>query len=86
MSVLVGIPFSELLNMRRTNTMQTILKRAIGRGEIKEKKVSERISRLPIDLIRRELLTTYEPLTEKTILEIVDDIFLPLIKLQNLTC
>lgn len=80
MSVLVGIPFSELLNMRRTNTMQVILKRAIERGEIKEEKVSERISKLPIDLIRHELLTTYEPVTEQTIVEIVDDIFLPLIK------
>lgn len=80
MSVLIGIPFSELLNTRKTNTMQTILKRAVERGEIKEEKISERIARLPIDLIRHELLITYEPVTEKTITEIVDDIFLPLIK------
>lgn len=80
MSVLVDIPFSEILNMRRTNTMETIIKRAIGRGEIKEEKISERIVKLPIDLIRHEFLTTYEPVTEKTISEIVDDVFLPLIK------
>lgn len=60
--------------------MQTILKRAIERGEIKEEKASERISWLPIDLIRHELLTTYELVTEETIIEIVDDIFLHLIK------
>lgn len=80
MSVFVGIPFSELLNIRRTNTMQTILKRAVERGEIEEEKISERIARLPVDLIRHELLTTYEPVTERTIVEIVDDIFLPLVK------
>ncbi len=80
MSVLVDIPFSEILNMRRTNTMQTIIQHAIERGEIKEEKVSERIARLPVDLIRHELLTTYEPVSDNTIVEIVDDIFLPLIK------
>ncbi|MDY0395607.1 TetR/AcrR family transcriptional regulator [Virgibacillus halophilus] len=80
MSVLAGIPFSELLHLRRTNTMQTILKRAAERGEIKVEKVTDRITKLPVDLIRHELLTTYEPVTEKTIVEIVDDIFLPLIQ------
>ncbi len=80
MSVLIDIPFSEILNMRRTNTMQTIIQQAIERGEIKEEKVSERIARLPIDLIRHELLNTYEPVADKTIVEIVDNIFLPLIK------
>lgn len=80
MSVSIDIPFSEIINMRRTNTMQTILERAIERGEIKEEKIPERIVRLPIDLIRHEFLTTYEPVTEKIISEIVDDVFLPLIK------
>ncbi|WP_343270185.1 TetR/AcrR family transcriptional regulator [Lentibacillus songyuanensis] len=80
MTVLAGIPFSELLNMRRTNTMQTILKQAIERGEIKAEKVSARIATLPVDLVRHELLTTYEPVTEQTIEEIIDEIFLPLIK------
>lgn len=60
--------------------LSPFLKRAIERGEIKEEKVSERISRLPIDPIRHKQLTTYEPVIEKTIVEIVDDIFLPLIK------
>lgn len=79
MSVFVGIPFAELLNMRKTNTMQTILKRAVERGEIQEEKITERITTLPIDLIRNEVLTTYEPVTKKIIEEIVDEIFLPLI-------
>ncbi len=80
MSVLIDIPFSEIINMGRTTTMQVILKRAVERGEIKEEKISERITRLPIELVRHEFLTTYEPVTEKTIAEIVDEIFLPLIK------
>ena len=79
MSVFVGIPFSELLNMRKTSTMQTILKRAVERGEIQEEKITKRITTLPIDLVRNEVLTTYKPVPKKTIEEIVDDIFLPLI-------
>ncbi|GGE44850.1 TetR family transcriptional regulator [Pullulanibacillus camelliae] len=80
MSVLGGIPFSELLNLRRTNVMPLILKRAVERGEIHSEKITERIIRLPMDLVRHELLITYQPISEQTLTEIVDDIFLPLLK------
>ncbi|MEC0330733.1 TetR/AcrR family transcriptional regulator [Paenibacillus sp. FSL R5-0527] len=80
MSVLTGIPLSELISFRRTNTMQTILNRAVERGEIRREKITPRIAKLPVDLIRHEVLITYEPVSQDTIAEIVDEIFLPLIK------
>jgi len=80
MSVVSDIPFSDILNFRRTNTMTVILDRAIERGEIRPEKVTPRITRLPVDLVRHELLITLEPVSMKTIEEIVDEIFLPLLK------
>ncbi|WP_339820122.1 TetR/AcrR family transcriptional regulator [Paenibacillus sp. FSL R7-0216] len=79
MSVLSDIPFSEILNVRRTNSMTTLLNRAAERGEIHPEKITPRITRLPVDLVRHELLITSEPVSRETIEEIVDDIFLPLL-------
>jgi AcrR family transcriptional regulator len=62
-----------------TTAMIAILKNAEMRGEIKFEKISPRVITLPIDLLRYELLTTYEPVSDKAISEIVDDIFMPLI-------
>jgi AcrR family transcriptional regulator len=59
--------------------MMTILKNAEQRGEITLKKISPRIILLPADLLRYELLTTHEPVSDETVTEIVDDIFLPLL-------
>lgn len=64
-----------------TTVMMTILKNAEMRGEISLEKVSPRVVSLPADLLRFELLTTHEPVSDKTISEIVDDIFLPLVYL-----
>jgi len=60
--------------------MITILKNAEMRGEVKLEKISLRIISLPLDLLRYELLTTHEPVSDKIIHEIVDDIFMPLIR------
>jgi hypothetical protein len=62
-----------------TTSMITILKNAEMRGEIKLEKISPRIISLPVDLLRYELLTTHEPVSDKIIYEIVEDIFIPLI-------
>jgi len=62
-----------------TSTMISILKNAELRGEVELDKLSLRVISLPADLLRYELLTTQEPISDKTIAEIVDDIFMPLI-------
>ena len=38
-----------------------------------------RLHELPFDLVRHEVLMTFKPVAAETILEIVDDIFLPLV-------
>ena len=65
--------------LESTTAMTTILKNAELRGEINLKKISPRIISLPMDLIRYEILTTHEPISDKTLIEIIDGIFLPLV-------
>ncbi|AWT54260.1 repressor protein [Mycolicibacterium smegmatis MKD8] len=57
--------------------METIVERAVERGELAEVP-SARIVSLPADLVRHELLMTMTAVPPDTIREIVDDIFLPL--------
>lgn len=64
---------------KSTTAMTTILKNAELRGEINLREISPRVISLPMDLIRYEILTTHEPISDKIINEIVDDIFLPLV-------
>lgn len=64
-----------------TTNMMTILKNAEKRGEVNLEKISKRIISLPLDLLRYEILTTHGPISDKTLNEIVNDIFLPLVLL-----
>jgi AcrR family transcriptional regulator len=62
------------------NVMRTVLQRAAKRGEVSLDKVTPRIASLPLDLTRHEMLFSQAPVTEATLVEIVDDIFLPLVR------
>ena len=59
--------------------MAQIVDRAIERGEISSDYVTERVVRLPTDLLRHDILMTSKPITDAGIIEIVDNVFLPLI-------
>jgi AcrR family transcriptional regulator len=59
--------------------MQQIIDRAVARGEIDPDRVTDRIARLPVDLLRLELLMTSRQVTDDDITAIVDTIFLPLV-------
>jgi AcrR family transcriptional regulator len=59
--------------------MDTILKRAADRGEARAG-VERRIATLPTDLFRNELFRARTPPSEGTLTEIVDDVFLPLVR------
>jgi AcrR family transcriptional regulator len=63
----------------QTSVMSVIVARAVERGEITGTGLSERVVRLPIDLLRLELLMTSAPMADEGIVEIVDDLFLPLV-------
>jgi AcrR family transcriptional regulator len=64
----------------RDALMDEIIQRAIDRGEIQAEQVTERIAHLPVDLFRHELVMTLQPLSDETIEEIVDTVFLPLLE------
>ncbi|MZQ82732.1 TetR family transcriptional regulator [Paenibacillus sp. 5J-6] len=63
--------------------MTNILRQAEQRGELKLDELKERVITLPVDLVRFELLTTHVPLTDEAVIEIVDVIFLPLVRKGN---
>lgn len=65
-----------------TAAMTAIMKNAEKRGEIDLEKLSPRIISLPVDLLQYDLVTKQE-VSDRTITEIVDDIFIPLVKLNN---
>jgi AcrR family transcriptional regulator len=60
--------------------MEQFLRRAIDRGEIDAARITPRIARLPIDLVHHEMTMTLAPMTEAALVEIVDTIFLPLLR------
>jgi AcrR family transcriptional regulator len=58
--------------------MSSVLDRAAARGEVRDS-ISPRVARLPLDLLRHELVFTQQPPSSRTLEELVDDIFLPLV-------
>jgi AcrR family transcriptional regulator len=58
--------------------MSAVLDRAAARGDTREN-ISPRVARLPLDLLRHELILTHQPPSQRTLEEIVDEIFLPLV-------
>jgi AcrR family transcriptional regulator len=78
-----GTTLSDLrtrLLVDRPRSMDTLLNRAIERGEIDPARMTPLIANLPTDLIRQHVLMTLQPVPMSMILEIVDDVFLPLVR------
>ncbi len=61
------------------SVMATILKHAEERGEVRQG-ISPRVASLPTDLFRHELLVRRTPPARSAIAEIIDDVFLPLVR------
>lgn len=62
-----------------TAAMRAILKNAELRGEVRPERLTPGIISLPWELLRNEIITKQE-VFDTAIVEIVDDIFLPLIR------
>jgi AcrR family transcriptional regulator len=62
-----------------TGVMATILKRAAVRGETRAG-IGPMVATLPTDLFRNQLFLRREPPSEAIITEIVDEVFLPLVR------
>jgi AcrR family transcriptional regulator len=56
-----------------------VYRRAHERGEIDLDRIPRAVLTMPIDLMRHDMLMTYKPIRDERILEIVDDLFLPLV-------
>lgn len=65
---------------KMTAAMTAIMKNAELRGEVRLEKLSPRIISLPLDLLQYELIAKQGIVSDAAIAEIVDDIFMPLIR------
>ena len=70
----------ETLMSGRPRISRIVLERAIARGEVAPDKVTERIAVLPYVLLQQEFLLTLKPVPRAVIEEIVDTIYLPLLR------
>ncbi|GAA2615137.1 TetR/AcrR family transcriptional regulator [Paractinoplanes durhamensis] len=80
-----GTSFSDLREQllpadRRRGGFETILARAVERGEVPDVPRSARVVNLPFDLVRHDMLMTLRPVPDESIIEIVDEVWLPLIR------
>lgn len=62
-----------------TQALRKMLRNAKLRGEIATDDLPPRIVSLPIDLVKCELITKLEPVSDAVLAEIVDVIFMPLV-------
>ncbi|MGC4934257.1 TetR/AcrR family transcriptional regulator [Gordonia sp. DT30] len=64
----------------RTTAMEKILDRAVQRGEADPDRLTPRVAGLPFSLYRHEVLMTLAPVPDETLEQIVDEVFLPLVR------
>ncbi len=64
----------------RSEAIDQMLQRAVERGEIDPAKLTPRVRRVTFDLFLHELMVTLQPVPGSVIGEIVDEIFLPLVR------
>lgn len=60
--------------------MAAILQAAAARGELHLDRIGPRVATMPVDLARHELLLHRAPVPDEVLAEIVDDLFLPLVR------
>lgn len=78
-----GTSFSQLrealIPPGKASAFEIIVARAVERGELPDEPRSPRLVDLPFDLVRHDMLLTMRPVSDESITEIVDDVWLPLL-------
>ena len=72
---------SDVVKGGRETVLDTIIDQAVARAEIQPGQISQRVAWVPVELFRYQLMVTLEPVPDRVIEEIVDDVFLPLVRL-----
>lgn len=70
----------EAFGARAGVTMDTVLARAVERGEADPARLTPRVRSVAVDLFRHDLLMTAAPLPDEELVAIVDEVFLPLVQ------
>lgn len=68
-----------LITADRKSSIDVLFSRAADRGEIPTEHLTARLRSLPFDLLRYEFFMTLAPVSDQTLEEIVDTVFLPLV-------
>lgn len=76
---LLALIRSDLLEALHRGPMSVLVERAVERGEIDPARLTERRVALPFDLLRNEILVR-GTVTPDAVAEIVDEVFLPLVR------
>ena len=67
----------------RSRWSEQILSRAQKRGEIDLETIPPAVLTMPFDLMRHEILMTHKPIPPERVVEIVDDLFMPLVAINR---
>ncbi|PZF80166.1 TetR/AcrR family transcriptional regulator [Jiangella anatolica] len=74
---LAALVHEKLTELQYNGPVVTVMERAVRRGEVDPARLTSRLLRLAPDLVRNELLV-YGEITDTAIVEIVDEVVLPL--------
>ncbi len=79
-----GKSFSELRDVLRRGATSTgteqIVANAVARGDIPDRELPSRVVNLPFDLMRGELIMTMRVVPKESVVRIVDEVWLPLLR------
>lgn len=73
----------KIMDARQPPAVRPLYQRAHDRGEIDLERIPAAVLDLPFDLVRHDLLMDLEPLKPARVQSIVDDLFMPLIRLSE---
>ncbi|NIH81993.1 TetR/AcrR family transcriptional regulator [Amycolatopsis viridis] len=75
-----GLLLRQIAASRQRPTLEILVRRAVERGEIPPVELTPRVAEVPLDLLRAESIFHHHDVGEQVITEIIDEVFLPLLR------